>query len=386
MGTKRSCIRELFAYGQARVAEMGPEAVCDFSLGNPATPPPESVRNALTRLSWGADPMALHGYTSAEGALSVRRAIARDLNERFGGGVTEKDLFITSGAAPALTAVFSALTVSPKTEFIAVAPYFPEYGVFCGVGGASLKVLPAEKDFSISAEALAEAIGENTQGVIINSPNNPSGAVYSEENLRRVAEVLTQKSRELGHPVYLICDEPYRELVYDGEEVPYLPAIYGDTVVCYSYSKSLSLPGDRIGYVLIPPTVGEHDALYGAVAGAARGIGHVCASSTYQALIQECVGERPDLEFYDVNRRLLYEGLTQIGYECVYPKGAFYLFCRAPEGDGAAFSERAKKLGVLIVPGAPFGCPEYVRIAYCVSPETIRRSMPLFRELWEQGK
>lgn len=384
LGKSRSVIRELFAYGQAQREALGEDAVCDFSLGNPATPPPKEVLEALTRLTQSEEPTALHGYTAAEGAVSVRRAIADELNRRFDAGVSAGDLFMTAGAAPALTAVFAALTLSPETEFLAFAPYFPEYGVFTAVKGASMRVVQCAPDLTLDPAALDAALTERTQAVIINSPNNPSGVIYSRENLMAVAEVLTRRSREWGHPIYIVCDEPYRELVYDGKEVPYIPAIYPNTVVCYSYSKCLSLPGDRIGYVLVPPATEEHDDLLAAVAGAARGIGHVCAPATYQALVRECVGAVPDLAFYDGNRRLLFEALTEMGYELVYPAGAFYLLCRAPEGDGNAFSLRAKEKNLLLVPGAGFGCPAYVRIAYCVSRETVLRALPVFAALIRQ--
>jgi aspartate aminotransferase len=387
LGNRRSCIRELFAYGRAQAEQYGEEAVCDFSLGNPATPPPAEVRRALTEITLTEDPMTLHGYTPAEGAPATRAAIAASLNRRFGAGVRARDLFLTAGAAPALTATFAALTASKRSEFIAIAPFFPEYSVFSGVWGAELKVAEAdEPDFQINMEALSAALTPETQGVIVNSPNNPTGAIYTRHTLEALARLLREREEQYGHPIYLICDEPYRELVYDGKEVPYLPALYADTVVCYSYSKSLSLPGDRIGYVLVPPAAADHDALLAAVAGAARAIGHVCAPATYQRLIADCTDAQPDLAFYDKNRRLLYEALTSYGYSCVYPDGAFYLFCRAPAGDAAAFSERAKAKNVLVVPCGDFGAPGYVRIAYCVDEKVIRRALPLFRALIEEGK
>ncbi|MBQ4324454.1 MAG: pyridoxal phosphate-dependent aminotransferase [Clostridia bacterium] len=386
LGSSRSVIRELFAYGQQQRQALGDDAVCDFSLGNPATPPPKGVLEALTRLTQSEDPTALHGYTAAEGAAATREAVARSLNARFSAGVTRGDVFMTAGAAPALTAVFAALTVSPDTEFLALAPYFPEYAVFTGIKGARMRVVPSAADFSLDPAALDACLTPAVQAVILKSPNNPSGMVYTEENLRQVAEVLTRRSREWGHPIYIVCDEPYRELVYDGKAVPYVPGIYPNTVVCYSYSKCLSLPGDRIGYVLVPPTCEEHGDLLAAVAGAARAIGHVCAPATYQVLVRECADEAPDLAFYDENRRLLYGALSEMGYELVYLAGAFYLLCRAPEGDGDAFSARAREQNLLVVSGAGFGAPAYVRIAYCVSRETVLRSLPIFRRLMEEER
>ncbi len=381
-GSSRSAIRELFALGQKIAREEGPEAVMDFSLGNPATPPPAEVRETLSRLVTEGDPIALHGYSSAEGLLEVREAIADDLNARFAAGVRPSDLFLTAGAAPALTAVLSALTAEAGDEILAIAPYFPEYAVFAEVSGATLCVVPAdEESFQINFDALTACLTARTRAVIINSPNNPSGVVYTRATLEKLASVLAAHSQRIGAPVYIVSDEPYRELVYGDIEVPYLPQIYSDTVVCYSYSKSLSLPGERIGYVLVPPTVGEHDAVYAAVAGAARSLGHVCAPVLFQRLVGESTGVKPDVAFYDRNRRLLYEGLTACGYKCVKPDGAFYLMVRAPEGDGGAFSRRAAERGVLIVPGESFGAPAYVRIAYCVAEDTIRRALPHFAEL-----
>ncbi len=381
-GSSRSAIRELFALGQRIAAERGPEAVMDFSLGNPATPPPLVVRETLERLVREEDPVGLHGYSSAEGLYEVRAAIAADLNTRMSAGVCADDLFLTAGAAPALTAVFAALTEEAGDELLAVAPFFPEYAVFAEIYGATLRVVPAdEQHFQMDFAALEASLTPRTRAVIINSPNNPSGVVYTRETLTRLAALLTAHSRRTGTPVYIVSDEPYRELVYDGREVAYLPQIYPNTVICYSYSKSLSLPGERIGYVLVPPACEGHDALRAAVAGAARSLGHVCAPVLFQRLVGACAGVMPDVTYYDRNRRLLYDGLVSMGYTCVMPQGAFYLLVRAPEGDGRAFSRRAAEAGVLVVPGESFGIPAYVRVAYCVAEETIRRAMPLFEKL-----
>ena len=384
-GTARSSIRELFAYGKQRIQEVGVDGICDFSLGNPATPPPQEVQTTLERILAEENPMAVHGYTAAEGAYETRDAIAKSVERRFGMHVTAGDFFMTAGAAPALTAVFAALTIDEETNFIALAPYFPEYQVFSHVWGASLKVVePTYPDFQIDFASLENAIDQHTQGVVVNSPNNPSGVVYTKKTLEGLAEILTRKSQEYGHPIYIICDEPYRELAYD-KEVPYIPGIYGNTIVCYSYSKTLSLPGDRIGYVMVSPTAMENEKVMHAIAGAARCIGHVCAPSTYQALVRECVDVKPDLAFYDRNRRLLYENLTQMGYECAYPDGAFYLMVKAPIGDGDTFSQMAKEKDLLVVPCSSFGCPGYVRVAYCVAEDVIHRALPIFRELIQKA-
>lgn len=386
LGAHRSCIRELFEYGRMRAAQVGAENVFDFSLGNPSIPAPEQVRMTIAHLVAQTEPTALHGYTPAVGDAEARRSIAEDLNRRFDAGVRPEDLFLGCGAAPELVSVIRALAV-PGAEFIAIAPYFPEYKPFVTGCGGIFRSVPAQiPDFGIDLAALESAITPHTQAVIVNSPNNPSGAVYRQETLERFADLLTRKSREVGHPIYIIADEPYRELVYGGIQVPFLPKLYPDTVVCYSYSKSLSLPGERIGYVYVPRQAQEHDALYAAICGAARVSGHVCAPSLWQKVIAQCAHLRPDLARYDHNRRLLWQGLTAMGYETARPDGAFYLFVKAPNGSAKAFSELAKKQDVLVVPGDDFGCPEYFRLCYCVSADCIQRSLPRFQALMDQIK
>ena len=386
LGAHRSCIRELFEYGRMRAAQVGAENVFDFSLGNPSIPAPEQVSTTIAQLVAQTEPTALHGYTPAVGDAEARRSIAEDLNRRYDAGVRPEDLFLGCGAAPELVSVIRALAV-PGAEFIAIAPYFPEYKPFVtGCGGIFRSVAAQIPDFGIDLAALESAITPHTQAVIVNSPNNPSGAVYRQETLERLADLLTRKSRELGHPIYIIADEPYRELVYGGIQVPFLPKLYPDTVVCYSYSKSLSLPGERIGYVYVPCQAQEHDALYAAICGAARVSGHVCAPSLWQKVIAQCAHLRPDLAQYDHNRRLLWQGLTAMGYETARPDGAFYLFVKAPNGSAKAFSELAKKQDVLVVPGDDFGCPEYFRLCYCVSADCIKRSLPRFQALMDQIK
>ncbi len=381
LGANRSCIRELFEYGRSRAAVVGEENVLDFSLGNPSIPAPQAVEDAIREILRETPSVAVHGYTPAGGDMEARNAIVRELNRRYDWDVTPQELFLGCGAAPELIAVFRALAV-PGGKILAIAPYFPEYAPFVEESGLEFGVVPAqEPDFQIDMEALEALVTENTQAVIVNSPNNPSGVVYSRETLQKLGALLEKKSREYGHPIYIVSDEPYRELVYDGTEVPFVPAIYRDTIVCYSYSKSLSLPGERIGYIYVPRKATDGEALYAAVAGAARSIGHVCAPSLFQKVIARCAQIPPDLDSYDKNRRTLYEALVEAGYQVAKPQGAFYLFVKAPEGDGEAFSQRAKKRDLLIVPGKDFGCPGYCRLCYCVPYEKIQKSIPIFREL-----
>ena len=384
LGSRRSAIRELFEYGKQRAAVIGAENVYDFSLGNPTVPAPDCVDETIRRLTEELDCIRLHGYTSAQGDVETRTAIAEFLNQTHGTAFTANDLYITMGAAASLSIAFHALTTSVEDEFIAIAPFFPEYKVFVEATGASLKVVPADTiGFQIDFSALEQMINEHTKGVIINSPNNPSGAVYSAETIERLAKLLGEKEKEYGHPIFIIADEPYREIVYDGIEVPFVTKYYDNTLVCYSYSKSLSLPGERIGYILVPQEAYESKALYAAVAGAGRALGYVCAPSMMQKVIALCQGETGDVKLYKKNRDLLYEGLTQIGYECFKPQGAFYMFVKALEEDTTAFCERAKEQDLLIVSGDGFGCPGYVRISYCVDEDMIRRSFGAFEKLYQ---
>lgn len=380
LGSNRSCIRELFEYGRRRAAVVGSENVFDFSLGNPSIPSPPEVDRAVVEILKDTPSLLVHGYTSAGGDFDTRRAISEDLNARFGASTQPEEFFLGCGAAPELTAVLGALAV-PGGEVLAVAPYFPEYRPFTEGAGLRFRVVPPDvPSFQVDLSALENLLTERTQAVIINSPNNPSGVVYTRQTLQSLSRLLTRKGRQFGHPIYLISDEPYRELAY-GVEVPFVPDIYQDTVICYSYSKSLSLPGERIGYVYVPRRAADGERLLAAVAGAARARGHVCAPSLWQKVIARCASLGPDLHSYDRNRRAMYEGLTALGYEMAKPDGAFYLFVRAPGGDASAFSERAKARDVLVVPGDGFGCPGYFRVCYCVSLETIQRSLPVFGEL-----
>lgn len=380
LGANRSCIRDLFEYGRARAAVVGDENVFDYSLGNPSIPSPAAVDEAVRQILLDTPTLQVHGYTSAVGDFATRQAIADDLNRRYDAGCRGENFFLGCGAAPELVAVFTALAV-PEGELLAIAPYFPEYKPFAQAAGLNFRVVPPDvPEFQIKLDAVEAMLTPHTQAVLINTPNNPSGVVYTQKTLEALGALLTQKSREYGHPIYLISDEPYRELAY-GVEVPFVPLIYPNTVVCYSYSKSLSLPGERIGYIYVPDSAADSRALYDAVAGAARSAGHVCAPSLWQKVIARCAGLRPDLQAYDRNRKALYEGLTAMGYEMAKPDGAFYLFIKAPGGDANAFSEKAKERDLLLVPGDGFGCPGYFRICYCVSYDMIQRSLPVFRAL-----
>ena len=380
LGANRSAIRDLFEYGRARAAIVGEDKVYDYSLGNPSIPAPKAVDDAIREILNDTDSLLVHGYTSAVGDYATRKAISDDLNARYGVDTNPLDFFIGCGAAPELVSVLRALAV-PGGEVLAIAPYFPEYKPFAEEAGLTFKVVPPDvPSFQINMKALEEMITPNTQAIILNSPNNPSGVVYTKETLKQLRNLLTDKIIEFGHTVYLISDEPYRELAY-GVDVPWVPAIYHDTIVCYSYSKSLSLPGERIGYVYVPSKATQSKRLYAAIAGAARSAGHVCAPSLWQKVIARCAQLRPDLESYDRNRKALYEGLTAMGYEMAKPDGAFYLFIKAPGGDANYFSQMAKEKDLLIVPGDSFGCPGYFRICYCVSYDMIQRSLPVFEAL-----
>ena len=381
LGNNRSTIRELFEYGNKRAAVVGRENVLDFSLGNPNVPAPDAVREAILAEAAG-DPVALHGYTSAQGAADVRKALVDDINRRFGTDYTGDSLYLTAGAAAALSCAFKAIAC-PGDEFVVLAPYFPEYLMFIesGAGAKAVVVPPSIADFQINFDALEKALNEHTKAVVINSPNNPSGAVYSEQTIRQLAELLREKEAQFGHPIYLVSDEPYREIVYDGVQAPFVPTYYNDTIVCYSYSKSLSLPGERIGYVLVPPQAADSADLYAAVCGAGRALGYVCAPSMFQRVAARCTGLTSDITVYQTNRELLFDGLISMGYTCVKPQGAFYMFPQTLEPDDRAFCERAKKYDLLVVPGADFGAPGHMRISYCVQTETIRRALPLFEKL-----
>ena len=379
-GAQKSSIREISAYAGQRKAEIGAENVFDFSLGNPSIPAPDAVRASLEK-SLTLPAAQLHGYTPAPGLPAAREAVAASLCRRFGENTAAADdLYLTCGAAASLSISFNAV-VNPGDEVIVIAPYFPEYRVWIETSGATcVEVMADLSTFQIDVDAVAAAITERTKAVVVNSPNNPVGSVYARENLSALADVLHAAEKRLGTAIYLICDEPYREITY-GAEVPWVPAIYDRTIVCYSYSKSLSLPGERIGWVLVPPTNPDHDRLIPAVAGAGRKLGFVCAPAIFQRVLIDCVDVPSDVEAYAENRRALTEGLSALGYEFVEPQGAFYLWVKALEPDANAFFERAKALELLPVPSDSFGCPGWVRIGYCVAHETIVRSLPAWEKL-----
>ena len=381
LGTKKSTIRTIFEYGQKRAAEVGAENVFDFSLGNPSVATPDFIRDAAVDILTHSDPMEVHGYTIAPGKPQVREILAADIKKRFGMEVTGKNLFLTAGAAASVTIAFKALAEAGD-EFVTIAPFFPEYRVFVEACGGKLVVVPAKTDdFQIDFTALESAITPHTKAVIINSPNNPSGAVYSAETIRQLAELLHAKEQTYGHPIFIIADEPYREIVYDGLTVPCIPLCYDNTIVCYSYSKSFSLPGERIGYIVVPDAVADFARIYGAMAGAARVLTHVNAPSLWQLVIARCAGKTADLSTYEHNAKILYNGLTAAGFECMRPQGAFYLFPKALEEDDAAFCARAREFDLLLVPGTDFGCPGYFRAAYCVRTEMIERALLRFQKL-----
>lgn len=381
LGSKRSSIRELFEYGKKRAEEVGEDGVFDFSLGNPNVPSPACVKEALLSLA-NDDSAALHGYTSAQGDKGVRETIAANIRERFGASVQADNIYMTCGAAASLCITLRALC-EDNDEFVIIAPYFPEYKVFIEAQGGKVVCAPCnENDFQIDINALKSAITSRTKAVIVNSPNNPCGVIYNQRTIQSLCDMLKQKSNEYGHPIFIISDEPYRELAYDNIRVPYIMNYYADSVVCYSYSKSLSLPGERIGYIAVNPEAKNSSELYLAICGAGRALGYVCAPSTYQRVAEKCVNALPDISAYKRNRDLIYDSLTSIGYECVHPDGAFYLFVKALEEDANRFADNAKQFGLLLVPSDDFGIKGYVRIAYCVSHDMIARSIPVFEKLY----
>ena len=385
LGSRRSVIREIFEYGKKRKAEIGEENVFDFSLGNPSVPTPAAVTAALERIIKETDPVRLHGYTSAQGDMAVRAKIAERIEKRFGFPANKDLIYMTCGAAASLTVTLNAL-INSGDEVIIPAPFFPEYRVFAENAGAHVvTVLCREPDFQLDIKAIENAVTEKTKAIIINSPNNPTGAVFSPDTIKALSDMLDKKQAEYGTDIYIIADEPYRELSY-GAEVPYIPKYYANTVVCYSYSKSLSLPGERIGYIFIPESAKDSKKIYAAVCGAGRALGFVCAPSLMQYTVAECTDVLPDVSAYKKNRDLLFGALTDYGYEAVPPDGAFYLFVKSPEPDAVAFCERAKKYELLLVPSDDFGCEGYVRISYCVTAEQIEKSLPAFKALIEEYK
>lgn len=382
MVANSSAIRAMFEEGN-RLAEIyGAENVFDFSLGNPNVPAPEAVKKAIFELLEGSDPVVLHGYTNSNsGYADVREAVAASLNDRFGTSFEGKNIIMTVGAAGGLNVILKSL-INPGDEVIVFAPYFGEYRSYTSnYEGVLVEVSPDTDTFQPKLDEFEQKITPKTKAVIVNTPNNPTGVVYSEETIQKLAAIMEAKQKEYGTEIYLISDEPYRELVYDGVEVPYLTKYYANTVVGYSYSKSLSLPGERIGYLVIPDEVADSEDLRSAANVATRILGFVNAPTLQQKVVAKCLNEKTDISYYNRNRETLYSGLRDCGFECIKPEGAFYLFVKSPVEDEKAFCEAGKKYHILMVPGSSFACPGYVRLAYCVSYETIVNALPKFKEL-----
>lgn len=381
LGTQRSVIRELFEFGKIRAAEVGAENVFDFSIGNPSVPAPELVNETAIKLLQDMDPVVLHGYTSAQGDAIVRKQIADNLNTRFATTFRPENFYMTVGAAASLCCCLNGLC-NPGDEVIVFAPFFPEYRVFIEGAGAKINIIPADIEaFQINFDAFESAINEKTKAVIVNSPNNPSGTLYSEETVKKLASILEEASNKFGQPIYLLADEPYREIVFSGQRVPFLPKYYDNTIVCYSWSKSLSLPGERMGYVLVPDSVTDSELVYAAVAGAGRSLGYVNAPSLFQRVCAACVDVTADVAVYETNKNLMVPALRDMGYHVVEPQGTFYMFPRTLEANDTAFCEKAKEFNLLIVPGTGFGCPGHARISYCVPTERAKRSLDAFEKL-----
>lgn len=380
-GYTRNCIREVMEYGTIRKQEIGAENVYDYSIGNPSIPAPDCVNEAIADLIKG-DSVALHGYTTAAGLPSVRDAIAKNLNDTYDLGLTGDLFYITCGCASSIAIALRAV-LFPGDEVLVNAPFFPEYRVFTEATRGVVRVVPPRDDFQIDFDALKAALGPKTKAVIINSPNNPSGMVYSEETLKELAAILRDHEKAIGETVYLITDEPYRELVYDMDKTPNAMCYYDDTFICYSFSKCMSIPGERIGYLAVSPRMHDKTAVYAAVLGAGRALGYINPPSLFQRVIERTVGAHSDFSQYKINRDILTAGLRKIGYECVDPRGAFYLFAKALEPDAKAFCEHAKKYELLLVPSNDFGMTGYFRMAYCVNRDMIGKSMPAFQKLWD---
>lgn len=385
-GKVRSEIRDLFEYGMKRKAEIGEENVYDFSIGNPSVPAPQCVSDAIKELVDTSDSISLHGYTSAQGDAMVRKTMADHLNKKYGAKVSADNIYMTCGAAAALSIVMNAC-MQPGDECLVIKPYFPEYGVYIERSGAKVvEVDPEDKTLQIDIENVDKAINENTKAIVINSPNNPSGVVYKKEKIEALCELLKKKEEEYGHPIFIITDEPYRELIYDDIELPYLINYYDNTFSCYSFSKALSMPGERIGYVVVSPKIANYEDAYAAVCGSGRALGYVCAPSLWQKVVAKCVDATADISIYKKNRDLFYNSLTEMGFECVYPDGAFYLFVKAMEEDSRAFSDKCKEHEILVVPADSFGMPGYVRVSYCVETKQIEDALPAFKALAEEYK
>ena len=380
-GRKPNVIRDLSAYAGRRKAEIGAEHVFDFSIGSPNVPPPPQVHAAMLDLLTHADPVEIHSYTAAPGLLSLRKTIAQSINRRFGDHVDESGIYVTAGASGAIAMALKGLT-NPGDEVIIFTPHYMEYLIYTEAYGAKpviVKTLP--DSFQIDLPAFEAALTEKTKVVILNSPNNPSGVIYTKESVKALTDAMKAAEKRFGHAIYLLSDEPYRELAYDGVEVPYLMNDYDDTLVCYSYSKTLSIPGERMGYLAICRRCADYADVVDVCAGAARALGHICASNLYQRVIERCVDVVADVNFYKENRDILVKGLEDLGYTCIHPDGAFYLFLKSPLPDSMVFCEKAKAYELMVVPGHDFGVPEYLRVSYCVARETIVNALPAFAKL-----
>lgn len=380
LGTKRSVIRDIFEYGNKLAKEIGAENVLDFSLGNPSTPAPREVANTIKYMVEGLSPKDYNSYTSSAGDTDTRLAVTKNLNKRFSTDYTDKNIFMTCGASASLNIIFKAI-IEPNDEIIVNIPYFPEYKVFIEGQGGKPVFVKCSENLCLDISEIENKINENTKAILINSPNNPSGVIYPKENLSALTELLERKQNEYSHPIFLISDEPYRELVFTNEKPEFLPNLYNNTLVAYSWSKSLSLPGERIGYILVPNKVKNHEDVFAAVGGAARVLGHVCAPSMFQYVVKSCVDVEPNIGVYRTNRNILFKELPQMGYKAANPDGAFYMFIKSPNNDGADFCERAKKYHMLLVPGEGFGMKEYVRLSFCVETEKIEKSIDIFKKL-----
>ena len=380
LGTKRSVIRDIFEYGNKLAKEIGAENVLDFSLGNPSTPAPREVANTIKYMVEGLSPKDYNSYTSSAGDTDTRLAVAKNLNKRFSTDYTDKNIFMTCGASASLNIIFKAI-IEPNDEIIVNIPYFPEYKVFIEGQGGKPVFVKCSENLCLDISEIENKINENTKAILINSPNNPSGVIYTKENLSALTELLERKQNEYSHPIFLISDEPYRELVFTNEKPEFLPNLYNNTLVAYSWSKSLSLPGERIGYILVPNKVKNHEDVFAAVGGAARVLGYVCAPSMFQYVVKSCVDVEPNIGVYRTNRNILFKELPEMGYKVANPDGAFYMFIKSPNNDGADFCERAKKYHMLLVPGEGFGMKEYVRLSFCVETEKIEKSIDVFKKL-----
>lgn len=380
-GRKPNVIRDLSAYAGKRKQEIGAENVFDFSIGSPNVPAPREVHEAILDLIQNADPVAIHAYTGAAGDPAVRKVIADHINKSFGDHVDPSGIYITAGASGAIAAALKGLTV-PGDEVIIFTPHYMEYLIYTEAYGAKPVVVRANEDtFQIDVDRFAAAVTEKTKVVILNSPNNPSGVIYTEDTIKAVTDLMKRKEAQYGHPIFLLSDEPYRELAYDNAFVPYLMNYYDDTLVCYSYSKTLSIPGERMGYLAICKRCAAYRDVVDACAGAARALGHICVSNMYQRVIARCVDVVADVGYYKRNRDLLVSSLEEMGFTCVHPDGAFYLFMKSPTADSMEFCQKAKEFELMLVPGHDFGVPDYLRVSYCVAYETIERSLPAFRKL-----